>query len=116
VRLIDGATEAQLWSETYDRKLQDVFAIQSEIAQEVAKELNAKLSPEEKSKLLRTDTESSEAYDLYLKGIYEYRTYTNLSIPLNLSRKPSPWIQIMREHMLRSPTVISDWTRSSPPR
>ncbi|HEX5171049.1 MAG TPA: helix-turn-helix domain-containing protein [Cyclobacteriaceae bacterium] len=78
VRLVDGASEGQVWSKSYDRELKDVFAIQSEIAEEIAGELNAKLSAEERSKLLRKDTENPEAYDLYLKGIYEYRTYTNL--------------------------------------
>ena len=77
VRLVDGITEGQIWAKSYDRELQDVFAIQSEIAQSVANELNAKLSPEEKSKLSKTDTENSKAYDLYLKAIYEYRTYSN---------------------------------------
>lgn len=80
VRLVDGTTEEQIWSKRYDRTLQDVFAIQSEIAEEVAEELNATLSPEEKSKLLETDTKNSEAYDLYLKGLYEYRTYTNRGV------------------------------------
>ena len=44
VRLVDGITEGQIWAKSYDRELQDVFAIQSEIAQSVANELNAKLS------------------------------------------------------------------------
>lgn len=77
VRLVDGVSEEQVWAKSYDRELADVFAIQSEIAQQVASELNAKLSPEEKSKLSKTDTENPKAYDLYLKGVYEYRTYTN---------------------------------------
>jgi TolB-like protein/AraC-like DNA-binding protein len=77
VRLIDGATEAQVWAERYDRELEDVFVIQNEIAQNVARELNAKLSPEEKSRLAKSDTDNPKAYDLYLKGVYEYRTYTN---------------------------------------
>jgi TolB-like protein/AraC-like DNA-binding protein len=77
VRLIDGTTEAQVWAERYDRELADVFVIQNEIAQNVAKELNAKLSPEEKSKLSMSETDNPKAYDLYLKGVYEYRTYTN---------------------------------------
>jgi TolB-like protein/AraC-like DNA-binding protein/Tfp pilus assembly protein PilF len=77
VRLVDGITEAQVWAKSYDRELKDVFAIQTEIAQQVASELNAKLSPEERSKLSRTDTDNPKAYDLYLKGIYEFRTYTN---------------------------------------
>jgi TolB-like protein/AraC-like DNA-binding protein len=80
VRLVDGNTEEQIWSKRYDRTLQDVFAIQSEIAEQVAAELNATLSPEEKTKLQQTDTKNSEAYDLYLKGLYEYRTYTNRGV------------------------------------
>ncbi len=77
VRLVDGITEGQVWAKSYDRELKDVFAIQSEIAQSVANELNAKLSAEEKSMLSKTDTKNSKAYDLYLKAIYEYRTYSN---------------------------------------
>jgi TolB-like protein/AraC-like DNA-binding protein len=77
VRLVDGATERQVWAKTYERELEDVFAIQTEIAQHVARELNAKLSVEEKSKLSKTDTDNPKAYDLYLKAVYEYRTYTN---------------------------------------
>jgi TolB-like protein/AraC-like DNA-binding protein len=77
VRLIDGASEAQVWAERYDRELADVFVIQNEIAQNVAQELHAKLSPEEKSKLSKSETDNPKAYDLYLKGVYEYRTYTN---------------------------------------
>ena len=77
VRLVDGESEGQVWAKSYDRELQDVFAIQTEIAQSVADELNAKLSPEEKSLLSKTDTDNSKAYDLYLKAIYEYRTYSN---------------------------------------
>lgn len=77
VRLIDGETETQVWAKSYNRELADVFAIQSEIAQYVVNELNAEISPEEKSKLSETDTRNSKAYDLYLKAIYEYRTYSN---------------------------------------
>jgi TolB-like protein/AraC-like DNA-binding protein len=77
VRLVDGVTEALVWAKSYDRELEDVFTIQSEIAQQVADELNAKLSPEEKSKLSKTDTYNPKAYDLYLKAVYEYRTYSN---------------------------------------
>lgn len=77
VRLVDGVTEEQVWAKSYDRELKDVFAIQTEIAQHVASELNAKLSEEEQSMLSKTDTKNEKAYDLYLKGVYEYRTYTN---------------------------------------
>ena len=77
VRLVDGQTEELLWARSYDREMENVFSIQSEISKQVADELNTKLSAEEKSKLDKVDTENPEAYDLFLKGIYEYRTYTN---------------------------------------
>jgi TolB-like protein len=77
VRLIDGVSEGQLWAETYDREFEDVFAIQTDISQQVATELNAKLSADEKMNLADADTRNPKAYDLYLQGVYEYRTYTN---------------------------------------
>ena len=80
VHLVDGVTEEQVWAKSYDRELEDVFAIQTEIAQQVADELNAKLSLEEKKKLSKSDTRNPKAYDLYLKGVYEYRTYTNKGV------------------------------------
>ncbi|HEX8037938.1 MAG TPA: helix-turn-helix domain-containing protein, partial [Chryseosolibacter sp.] len=77
VQLVDGTTEEQMWAESYDRELADVFSIQTEIAQRVVNELNATMSAEERTRLSKTETENPRAYDLYLKGIYEYRTYTN---------------------------------------
>lgn len=80
VRLVDGISEEQVWAKTYDRELQDVFAIQSEIAEQVASELHAQLSPKDKSSLSANETNDSRAYDLYLKGVYEFRTYTNTGL------------------------------------
>lgn len=77
VRLVDGASETQVWAESFDRELQDVFAIQNEIAYRVANELHAKLTSEERSNLAKSDTRNPEAYDLYLQAVYQYRTYTN---------------------------------------
>jgi TolB-like protein/AraC-like DNA-binding protein len=77
VRLIDGRTEGQIWASSYDRSVEDVFVIQSEIARQIAGELHAKLSPEDERQLLRTETINSDAYNLYLKARYEYSTYTN---------------------------------------
>jgi len=76
VRLVDAETERQVWAENYDRELEDILKTQSEIAENVALTLKSTLSPEEKAVLSQTTTDNSEAYDLYLKGIYENRTYT----------------------------------------
>ena len=65
IRLVDARTGKALWSESYNRDLTDVFAIQSEIAQIVAAKLTARLSPEERKAIEEKPTEDLEAHDLY---------------------------------------------------
>ncbi|MEY2882190.1 MAG: hypothetical protein RLZZ15_4570 [Verrucomicrobiota bacterium] len=68
-QLIDARTDSPLWSpQPYTRKITDIFALQSELAQVIAAELKATLSPEEKKLLARRPTENLAAYDLYLKA------------------------------------------------
>ena len=67
-QLIDTATEGHLWAQNYDRQLQDVFAIQSEIAEKVAGELKIQLVTDEKATLEKKATDSTDAYTCYLKG------------------------------------------------
>jgi len=74
-QLIDVATETQIWAETYDREMQDIFAIQSEVAQQIAKTLKAKLSPIEQEQIERKPTANLTAYDYYLKGRDYYYRY-----------------------------------------
>ena len=64
-QLIDARTDAHLWAERYDRPLDDVFAIQSEIAKTIAEQLRAKISPGEKAAIEQPPTLNVEAYDLY---------------------------------------------------
>lgn len=71
VQLLDGRVDRHLWAKSYDRDLKDVFAVQSEVAQEVADQLRAKLSPSEANALAAPITRDSEAYDLFLRGEYE---------------------------------------------
>jgi TolB-like protein/Tfp pilus assembly protein PilF len=71
--LIDVEQESQLWGEQYRRRPGDIFAIQEEIAQEISEKLRLRLSGEERKRLARRATESTEAYHFYLKGRY----YTN---------------------------------------
>ncbi|MBW6499691.1 MAG: helix-turn-helix domain-containing protein, partial [Bacteroidales bacterium] len=68
VQLIDGKSDRHLWSENYDRQLADIFFIQSDIAQNVARELRAVLSPIEIKKLQTPSTTNPEAYNAYLMG------------------------------------------------
>jgi TolB-like protein/Tfp pilus assembly protein PilF len=67
-QLIDAATDQHIWAETYDRTLEDVFAIQEEIARHIAESLEAVLSPQEESSLSEKPTENLEAYEEYLRG------------------------------------------------
>jgi TolB-like protein/Tfp pilus assembly protein PilF len=67
-QLIDAATDEHLWAERFDRDLDDIFAIQSEVAEAIARALQANLSPEEKQLLATAPTNNIDAYDLYLKA------------------------------------------------
>jgi serine/threonine protein kinase/Flp pilus assembly protein TadD len=69
-QLIDAETDRHVWAESYDREMQDVFAIQSDVAQEIASSLQARLSPAEKERIEKKQTDNTEAYQFYLKGRY----------------------------------------------
>src|SRR5437667_1419850 len=71
VQLLDARADTHLWAKSYDRDLKDVFAVESEVAQEIADALRAKLSPSQSDALATAPTHDPEAYDLFLKGEYE---------------------------------------------
>ena len=75
-QLIDAETDRHLWAETYDREMQDVFAIQSDVAQRIAAALKAQLTPAERERIERKQTENTEAYRLYLKGRFYWNKRT----------------------------------------
>src|SRR5262249_22919740 len=83
VQLIKAATDTHLWADTFDRKLTDVFAVESEVAKAIAEALQAKLTGGEQQALAVKPTNNSEAYDAYLRGLaFESRT----SSPDNLDK------------------------------
>ena len=67
-QLIEAESDSHLWSETYDREMKDVFAIQDDIAQSIVKALQVKLSPQERRAMQFVATADAEAYDYYLRG------------------------------------------------
>ena len=67
-QLIDAASDSHLWSETYDREMKDVFAIQDEIAQSIVRALQVTLTPKERRAMQFVATSNPEAYDFYLRG------------------------------------------------
>src|SRR5437773_521578 len=68
-QLIDARTDNHLWAQTYDRDLADVFAIETEVAQAIANELQAKLSASEKASIEEKPTQDLVAYDFYVRGV-----------------------------------------------
>ncbi len=86
VQLIDAATDNHLWSETYEREFKDIFAIQTDIATAVARELRTKLNSETKGELASIPTKSKLAYEFYLKGRDYESKYENPNAILMYSR------------------------------
>ena len=80
VQLINALTDAHLWADTYDRKLVDIFSVESEIAKTIADTLQAKLSGSEKQMMAAAPTTDTTAYQLYHKGrsLWEKRSGDNI--------------------------------------
>src|SRR5213079_1452794 len=68
-QLIDARTDKHLWAQSYDRALADVFAIETEVAQAIANELQAKLSASEKASVEERPTQDLVAYDFYVRAV-----------------------------------------------
>jgi TolB-like protein/Tfp pilus assembly protein PilF len=81
VQMIRAATDEHVWAESYNRKLDDVFAVEGEVASAIAEQLSAKLSGTEQKAVTAKPTENTAAYDAYLRGLsiehtsYGYGTY-----------------------------------------
>ena len=112
VQLINAASDAHIWAETFDRKLTDIFAVESEIAKTVAETLQARLTGSEKSSMAKTPTVNPEAYELYLKGKFfaakrtgaDLRTsieYFNLAIAKDPDY-PLAYVGLADSHLLLS--------------
>ena len=101
VQLTDPATSASVWAERYDRSLEDIFAVQSEIALAVANALRTELSPEEAARLAAVPTGDLTAFDLYTRGrqaYYEYEPDAN-----------DRAIQLFRQAIAKDPAYGQAW-------
>jgi tetratricopeptide (TPR) repeat protein len=77
VQLIKAANDSHLWADTFDRKLTDIFSVESEVAKAIAEQLRAKLSGQEEQVIAAKPTDNVEAYDAYLRGLaYNQKTAT----------------------------------------
>jgi TolB-like protein/class 3 adenylate cyclase/Tfp pilus assembly protein PilF len=105
-QLIDSRTDAHVWADRYDRDLADVFAIQSEIAEKIAAQLNVRLSSGEKVALAEAPTRDLEAYDLYL------RAWQLFERPLASDEYPAveaEYVRLMNAAVARDPTFLTAW-------
>jgi len=78
--LVDVSDGAQIWGEQYNRTLDDIFAVQDAISEQISTSLRLKLSSDDKSRLVKRHTEDTEAYELYLKGRFYWNKRTAESL------------------------------------
>src|SRR6266478_2574589 len=107
VQLLDAHVDTHLWAKSYDRDIKDVFTVESEVAQEIADTLRAKLSPSQSDALATAPTRDTEAYDLFLKGEYEEHQAESV-----LNAEPFDRAQIFyRQALARDPNFALAYAR-----
>jgi len=79
-QLVDTQDDTHLWGETYDRELTDIFAIQTDVALQIAAALRTELSADERTRIHKPPTQNLQAYQLYLQGRYQCNRYTESSV------------------------------------
>ena len=105
-QLIDATTGGHLWSERYDRPLQDIFALQDEVVQKIVTTLKLQLTLQEQGILVRKTTDNLEAYDYYLRGSGAFQSlHAREPMPRRgrCLRKPLSWTHSMRR---RTPSWV----------
>ena len=80
VQLINASTDSHLWSETYDRKMTEMFGVESEVAQRIASSLQARLTGSERRAIAARPTENTQAHQLYLKGRFFWNKRTGADL------------------------------------
>jgi len=119
VQLIKAASDAHLWAEAYDRKLTDIFAVESEIAKTIAETLQTKLTGSERNAIAVQPTENTEAHHLYLMGRYLWnrRTGENLKKALayfEQAAEKDPHYALAYSGMADSCTLIPVYSAGTP--
>jgi serine/threonine protein kinase/Tfp pilus assembly protein PilF len=107
VQLVNAQTDSHLWADSFDRKLTDIFAVETEVAKAVAEQLQAKLTGQEKQAIAAKPTDNPEAYDAYLRG----RAFSGGSTfdKSNVERT----IQSYQEAVKLDPSFALAWARLS---
>jgi len=96
VQLIKATNDSHVWADTFDRKLTDIFSVESDVAKAIADQLRAHLSGQEEQVISAKPTDNPEAYDAYLRGLaytLKRQTTANSLAHRNISEKRCVWIQ-----------------------
>jgi len=103
VQLIKAANDSHLWADTFDRKLTDIFSVESEVAKAIAEQLRAHLSGREEQEIAAKPTDNPEAYDAYLRGLaYTLKTATTPANALGAQK-------YLREAVRLDPKFALSW-------
>jgi TolB-like protein/Tfp pilus assembly protein PilF len=104
VQLIKAANDSHLWADTYDRRLTDIFSVESEVAKAIADQLRAKLTGQEEQVIAARPTENPEAYDAYLRGLaYNLKTANSAANSRGAQKN-------LREAVRLDPNFALAWT------
>ncbi len=103
VQLIKAANDSHLWADTFDRKLTDIFSVESEVAKAIADQLRAKLSGQEEQVIAAKPTDNPEAYDAYLRGL-AYTLKTGITPANSLAAQ-----KYLREAVQLDPKFALSW-------
>ena len=110
-QLVDTRTDFPLWSERYDREMEDVFELQDEIARKIAEALRITLSPQEQAALSQKPTENLQAYDLYLRGKSYARRLTQKDLEFALQMFESA-VQLDPKFALAFAGIANVWAQN----
>ena len=103
VQLIKAANDSHLWADTFDRKLTDIFSVESEVAKAIADQLRAKLTGQEEQVITAKPTGNTEAYDAYLRGL----AYTLKTLPTSANALGAQ--KYLREAVRLDPKFALSW-------
>src|SRR5438128_1254828 len=107
VQLIKATTDSHLWADTFDRKLTDIFSVESEVAKAVADQLRAKLTGHEEREIAAKPTDNPEAYDAYLRGL----AYTLKTLPTSANALGAQ--KYFKEAVRLDPKFALSWAQLS---
>ena len=108
--LIDARNDSHIWAETYDRSAADLFAIQSELAQSIATQLKAKLSPQQKAEIEEKPTQDLDAFELYLQAKTIIDSYINAT---DVRAALLQAVKSLDEAIKRDPNFVSAYCYSA---